>query len=49
MTEKQLGMLAAGGSAVLLLAAFIFQTLGYARCASGSGILTPLPSLLARF
>ncbi|WP_429000143.1 disulfide bond formation protein B [Sulfitobacter mediterraneus] len=33
MTEKQLGMLAAGGSAVLLLAAFIFQALGYAPCA----------------
>ena len=28
MTGKQLGMLAAGGSAVLLLAAFVFQALG---------------------
>ena len=33
MTGKQLGMLAAGGSAVLLLAAFVFQALGYAPCA----------------
>lgn len=33
MTGKQLGMLAAGGSAILLLAAFVFQTLGYAPCA----------------
>jgi disulfide bond formation protein DsbB len=33
VTGKQLGMLAAGGSAVLLLAAFVFQALGYAPCA----------------
>ncbi|MCK0166665.1 disulfide bond formation protein B [Jannaschia sp. S6380] len=33
MTGKQLGLLAAGGSAVLLLSAFIFQALGYAPCA----------------
>lgn len=33
MTGKQLGMLAAEGSAVLLLAAFVFQALGYAPCA----------------
>jgi disulfide bond formation protein DsbB len=33
VTGKQLGMLAAGGSAILLLAAFVFQTLGYAPCA----------------
>ncbi len=33
MTGKQLGILAAGGSAVLLLAAFIFQLIGYAPCA----------------
>lgn len=33
MTGKQLGMLAAGGSTVLLLAAFVFQALGYAPCA----------------
>ena len=33
MTGKQLGLLAAGGSAALLLAAFVFQALGYAPCA----------------
>lgn len=33
MTGKQLGMLAASGSAILLLAAFVFQALGYAPCA----------------
>ena len=33
VTGKQLGMLAAGGSAVLLLAALVFQALGYAPCA----------------
>lgn len=33
VTGKQLGMLAAGGSAILLLAAFVFQALGYAPCA----------------
>ena len=33
MTGKQLGMLAAGGSAVLLLAAYLFQAAGYAPCA----------------
>ena len=33
MTGKQLGLLAAGGSASLLLAAFVFQALGYAPCA----------------
>ena len=33
MTGKQLGMLAAGGSAALLMAAFAFQALGYAPCA----------------
>lgn len=33
MTGKQLGMSAAGGSALLLLAAFVFQALGYAPCA----------------
>lgn len=33
MTGKQLGMLAAGGSGLLLLAAFVFQALGYAPCA----------------
>ena len=33
MTGKQLGMLAAGGSAALLLAAFVFQAFGYAPCA----------------
>lgn len=32
MTGKQLGLLAAGGSAALLLAAFVFQALGYAPC-----------------
>lgn len=30
---KQLGLVAAAGSAVLLLAAFVFQALGYAPCA----------------
>jgi disulfide bond formation protein DsbB len=33
VTGKQLGMLAAGGSAVLLLAAYLFQAAGYAPCA----------------
>ena len=33
MTGKHLGMLAAAGSAALLLAAFVFQALGYAPCA----------------
>lgn len=33
MTGKQLGLVAAGGSAALLLAAFVFQALGYAPCA----------------
>ena len=33
MNGKQLGMLAAGGSFVLLTTAFIFQALGYAPCA----------------
>ena len=33
MTGKQIGMLAAGGSAALLMAAFAFQALGYAPCA----------------
>ncbi|WP_353346756.1 disulfide bond formation protein B [Litorivita sp. NS0012-18] len=33
MTGKQLGLLAAGGSTALLLAAFVFQALGYAPCA----------------
>lgn len=33
VTGKQLGILAAGGSAVLLLAAFVFQLIGYAPCA----------------
>ena len=33
MTGKKLGMLAAGGSAALLLAAYVFQVLGYAPCA----------------
>jgi disulfide bond formation protein DsbB len=32
ITGKQLGMIAAAGSAVLLLAAFGFQMLGYAPC-----------------
>ncbi|MFT6912682.1 MAG: disulfide bond formation protein DsbB [Paracoccaceae bacterium] len=32
ITGKQLGMVAAAGSAVLLLAAFVFQVLGYAPC-----------------
>jgi disulfide bond formation protein DsbB len=33
VTGKQLGLLAAGGSTALLLAAFVFQALGYAPCA----------------
>ena len=33
LTGKQLGIVAAGGSAALLLAAFAFQFLGYAPCA----------------
>lgn len=33
VTGKQLGRLAAGGSAILLLAAFVFQAIGYALCA----------------
>lgn len=33
MTGKQLGLLATGGSAALLLAAFVFQAHGYAPCA----------------
>jgi len=33
VTGKQLWMLAAGGSAVLLVVAFVFQALGYAPCA----------------
>ncbi|PVZ45906.1 disulfide bond formation protein B [Thalassobacter stenotrophicus] len=33
MSGKQLGLVAAAGSAVLLLAAFVFQALGYAPCA----------------
>ena len=33
VTGKKLGILAAGGSAVLLFAAFVFQLLGYAPCA----------------
>ena len=33
LTGKQLGIVAAGGSAALLLAAFVFQFLGYAPCA----------------
>ncbi|MFT7448641.1 MAG: disulfide bond formation protein DsbB [Glaciecola sp.] len=32
ITAKQLGMAAAAGSALLLLAAFVFQLLGYAPC-----------------
>lgn len=32
-TVKRIGLLAAGGSAVLLLAAYVFQLLGYAPCA----------------
>ncbi|QIE43923.1 disulfide bond formation protein B (plasmid) [Rhodobacteraceae bacterium SC52] len=33
LSSKQLGLIAAGGSAVLLLAAFLFQAAGYAPCA----------------
>ena len=33
MSGKQIGLVAAAGSAVLLLAAFVFQALGYAPCA----------------
>jgi len=33
MSGKQIGMVAAAGSATLLLAAFAFQALGYAPCA----------------
>ncbi|MGR3512300.1 MAG: disulfide bond formation protein B [Paracoccaceae bacterium] len=33
LTGKNLGFLAAGGSTALLLAAFVFQMLGYAPCA----------------
>ncbi len=33
VTGRKLGILAAGGSAALLLAAFVFQLLGYAPCA----------------
>lgn len=33
MSSKQLGMLAAAGSSILLLAAFLFQSMGYAPCA----------------
>ena len=33
MNGKQLGILAAGGSFILLTTAFIFQSLGYAPCA----------------
>ena len=33
VTGRKLGILAAGGSATLLLAAFVFQLLGYAPCA----------------
>ncbi|MFP7675631.1 disulfide bond formation protein B [Marivita sp. S0852] len=33
LSPKQLGLIAAGGSAVLLLAAFVFQAAGYAPCA----------------
>ena len=33
LSSKQLGLVAAGGSAVLLLAAFLFQAAGYAPCA----------------
>jgi len=32
-TAKQLGLLAAGGSAALLIGAFIFQAIGFAPCA----------------
>ncbi len=32
MTQKQMMLLAAGGSLVLLLGAFVFQLLGYAPC-----------------
>lgn len=32
MTSRQLTLLAAGGSAALLLGAFVFQMLGYAPC-----------------
>lgn len=32
LTAKQLGLLAAGGSAALLIGAFIFQALGFAPC-----------------
>ena len=33
LTGKKIGFLAAGGSAALLVAAFVFQVLGYAPCA----------------
>ena len=33
LSSKQLGLIAAGGSAFLLLAAFLFQAAGYAPCA----------------
>ncbi len=32
MTQKQLVLLAAGGSAALLIGAYVFQALGYAPC-----------------